>query len=69
MDIKKVDDKPMDIHIKERIKLHKVEPKKASIKNGRFSFLRKVNSMENTTVKKKGTYLCNNSWCKQPDLC
>ena len=55
LDIKKVDDKPMDIHIKERIKIHKVEPKKASIKNGRFSFSRKASLIESPIVKKKGT--------------
>ncbi len=37
MDIKKVDDKPMVIHTKQKTKIHRAEPKHFSIKNGKVT--------------------------------
>ena len=47
--IKKVDDKPMVIHTKQKAKIHSHEPKQASIKGSN------IYSVECDPTKKKGT--------------
>lgn len=61
MKIKKVDDKPMVIHTKKKVKLHTHEPKKASIKASNIYTVDrslKIKGSKIATTENKNFLLC-----------